>query len=178
MDEESGSIADKKAVSNLKSKRSGNKKRHTSKKKTAEKIIETEEIDVSEEIIEKKPRGRPKKSSKPIAANIETDAEDLVAKSDETGTPKQDSTETQATDGSETGVKRRRYRTRSRKNSNDTASRVSQLLDKNAGLGSEDNGSEFDDDPKKEIEAVSEIDDEQDIRRIRSPATVDIKYKK
>ena len=37
------------------------------------------------------------------------------------------------------------------------------------GLGSEDKGSDFDDDPKKEIEAVSEIDDEQDIRRIRKP---------
>ena len=42
-------------------------------------------------------------------------------------------------------------------------------MDENASLGSEDKGSDFDDDPKKEIEAVSEIDDEQDIRRIRKP---------
>ena len=44
-----------------------------------------------------------------------------------------------------------------------------QPLDENASLGSEDKSSDFDDDPKKEIEAVSEIDDEQDIRRLRKP---------
>jgi hypothetical protein len=35
-----------------------------------------------------------------------------------------------------------------------------------------------DDDPKKEIEAISEIDDEQDIRRVESHGSVDIKFKK
>ena len=40
--------------------------------------LENEEIAISEEKIEKKPRGRPKKSSKPIAANIETDAKKLA----------------------------------------------------------------------------------------------------
>jgi ribonuclease E len=42
-------------------------------------------------------------------------------------------------------------------------------LEENSALSSEEKNDEFDDDPKKEIEAVSEIDDEQDIRRIRKP---------
>ena len=169
VDEDSEPAVDEKANSKAKSNRSGPKKRPSSKKKIAEKNLESEEIAISEEKTEKKPRGRPKKSSKPIAANIETDANDLVAKSDDTGVLEQEITETQATDGSETGVKRRRYRKRSRKSNNDTTSKESQPLDENASLGSEDKGSDLDDDPKKEIEAVSEIDDEQDIRRIRKP---------
>ena len=168
-DEESGSLTDKKATPKVKSTRSATKKRQSSKKKAPSKNLETEETSVSEEKIEKKPRGRPKKSSKPIAANIETDAEDLVAKSDDTGSLEQENTEIQATDGSETGVKRRRYRKRSRKSSNDIISEESQPLNESTSLASEDKGSDFDDDPKKEIEAVSEIDDEQDIRRIRKP---------
>ena len=169
VDEESEPLADEDSSSKAKSKRSLTKKRQPSKKKATGKNLEPEEITISEEKTEKKPRGRPKKSSKPIAANIETDANDLVAKSDDTGVLEQENTETQATDGSETGVKRRRYRKRSRKSNNDTTSKQSQSLDENASLGSEDKGSDFDDDPKKEIEAVSEIDDEQDIRRIRKP---------
>ena len=169
VDEESGSLADEKATSKVKSTRSGTKKRQSVKKKATGKKLETEEIAISEEKIEKKPRGRPKKSSKPIAANIETDAEDFVAKSDDKNAPEQDKTETQATDGSETGVKRRRYRKRSRKSNSVISSVVSQPLDENTDLGLEDKGSDFGDDPKKEIEAVSEIDDEQDIRRIRKP---------
>ena len=137
--------------------------------KATGKNLETEETAVSEEKTVKKPRGRPKKSSKPIAANIETDANDSVVKSDDTSVLEQENTETRATDGSETGVKRRRYRKRSRKSNNDINSKGSQPLDENASLGSEDKGSDFDDDPKKEIEAVSEIDDDQDIRRIRKP---------
>ena len=169
VDEESEPLADEDSSSKAKSKRSLTKKRQPSKKKATGKNLEPEEITISEEKTEKKPRGRPKKSSKPIAANIETDANDLVAKSDDTGVLEQENTDTQAADGSETGVKRRRYRKRSRKSNNDTTSKQSQSLDENASLGSEDKGSDFDDDPKKEIEAVSEIDDEQDIRRIRKP---------
>ena len=169
VDKESGSVLDEKATSKVKSKSSGTRKRQTSKKKSTEQNIETEEIVVSEEKIEKKPRGRPKKSSKPIAANIETDAEDLVVKSEDTGALEQNNTETQATDGSETGIKRRRYRKRSRKSNNDTSSTGAQPLEENSFLNSEEKNDEFADDPKKEIEAVSEIDDEQDIRRMRKP---------
>ena len=167
--EESEPLADENATLKAKSKRSLTKKRQPSKKKAIGKNLENEEIAISEEKTEKKPRGRPKKSSKPIAANIETDANDLVAKSDDTGGLEQENTETQATDGSETAVKRRRYRKRSRKSNNDTTSKESQPLGENASMSSEDKGSDFDDDPKKEIEAVSEIDDEQDIRRNRKP---------
>ena len=169
IDEENKSVSVKNANSKLKAKRSETKKRQTSKKKAAEKPLETKEIAVSEEKIEKKPRGRPKKPSKPIAANIETDAKDLVAKSDDISDLEQDNTETQVADGSETGVKRRLYRKRSRKSNDNISSKVSQPLEENTGSGSEDKSFEFDDDPKKEIEAVSEIDDEQDIRRIRKP---------
>jgi len=169
IDEENKSVSVKNANSKLKSKRSETQKRQTSKKKAAEKPLETKEIAVSEEKIEKKPRGRPKKSSKPIAANIETDAEDLVAKSGDISDLEQDNTETQVADGCETGVKRRLYRKRSRKSNDNISSKVSQPLEENTGSGSEDKSFEFDDDPKKEIEAISEIDDEQDIRRIRKP---------
>ncbi len=167
--QEAGSLADERATSKVKSTRSGTKKSQSSKKKATGKKLEIEEIAISEEKIEKKPRGRPKKSSKPIAANIEADAEDLVAKSDNSGVLEQDNTETQATEGSGTGVKRRRYRKRSRKRNDNISSSESQPVDENTDLVSEDKGSEFDDDPRKEIEAVSEIDDEQDIRRMRKP---------
>ena len=83
VDEESDFLADEKATSKAKSKRSLTKKRQSSKKKETGKNLETEETAVSEEKTIKKPRGRPKKSSKPIAANIETDAKDLVATSDD-----------------------------------------------------------------------------------------------
>ena len=122
VDEESDFFADEKATSKDKSKRSLTKKRQSSKKKETGKNLETEETAVSEEKTIKKPRGRPKKSSKPIAANIETDANDLVVKSDDAGALEQENSETQATDGSETGVKRRRYRKRSRRSNNDITS--------------------------------------------------------
>ncbi|NCX58657.1 MAG: Rne/Rng family ribonuclease, partial [Rhodobacteraceae bacterium] len=47
--------------------------------------------------------------------------------------------------------------------------KASGSFEENSALSSEEKNDEFDDDPKKEIEAVSEIDDEQDIRRIRKP---------
>ncbi len=169
VDEVSGSLADEKVTSKVKSKRAGTKKRQSSKKQATEKKLDTEEIAVSEEKIEKKPRGRPKKSSKPIAANIETDADDLIAKSDDLGDPGQGVSETEATEGSEPSGKKRRYRNRSRKSNNDSSSRDAQPLEENSVLNSEEKNGDFDDDPKKEIEAVSEIDDEQDIRRIRKP---------
>ena len=54
-----------------------------SKKKASEENLETEEVASTEEKTEKKPRGRPKKSSKPIAAIIETDQNDEVINSDD-----------------------------------------------------------------------------------------------
>ena len=148
-DEESEPLADENATSKAKSKRPLTKKRQSSKKKAAGKNLETEEIAISEEKTEKKPRGRPKKSSKPIAANVETDAKDLIVKSDDTGALEKENTETQAIDGSEADIKRRRYRKRSRKSNNVITSEESQPLNESTSLGSEDKGSDFDDDPKK-----------------------------
>ena len=54
VDEESGSLADEKATSKVKSTRSLTKKRQSSKKKATGKKLETEEIAISEEKIEKK----------------------------------------------------------------------------------------------------------------------------
>ena len=169
VDDQSGSLPDEKVNSEVKSKRSGIKKRQTSKKKVGKNPLETKEAIVSEEKTEKKPRGRPKKSSKPIAANIESDAEDLVAKSEDLSDLDQRISEIEVTEGSESSGKRRRYRKRSRKSNSDTPAKDAELLEENTALSSEEKNDEFDDDPKKEIEAVSEIDDEQDIRRIRKP---------
>ena len=169
VDDESGSLSDEKANSEVKTKRSGIKKRQTSKKKAGKKPLETEEAPVSDGKIEKKPRGRPKKSSKPIAANVETDADDLVAKSDDTSDLDLVKSETEANEGSEPTGKKRRYRKRSRKSINHTSSTEPQTLEENAVLDTEETNNEFEDDPKQEIEAVSEIDEEQDIRRLRKP---------
>ena len=51
----------------------------------------------------------------------------------------------------------------------DISSAIDKLLNDNKTLEIKNQKSEFEDDPQKEIEAVSEIDDEQDIRRIRKP---------
>ncbi len=92
-----------------------------------------------------------------------------MAKSEDLSDLDQGISEIEATEGSESSGKRRRYRKRSRKSNSDTPAKDTQLLEENSALSSEEKNDEFDDDPKKEIEAVSEIDDEQDIRRIRKP---------
>ncbi len=167
-DDKNESAVDEKANSKIKSKRSGPKKRQSSKTKIAENTLETEEIAVSEEKPKKKPRGRPKKSAKPIAAKIETNAKDIVAQSDDVSDLEQSKSESEVTEGSEPTGKRRRYRKRPRKSSN-VSSRDLQPVEENADLKSAEKITEFEDDPKHEIEAVSELDDEQDIRPIRKP---------
>tara|TARA_A200000113_G_scaffold209167_1_gene208021 strand:- start:180 stop:2867 length:2688 start_codon:yes stop_codon:yes gene_type:complete len=169
VDERSESAVDEKANLKVKSKRSGPKKIQPSKKKIDEKKLETEEIAVSEEKTEKKPRGRPKKSSKPMAAKIETDAKDIVAQSEDVSDLERSKSEPEATEGSEPSGKRRRYRKRPRRGNNDASSRDSQSAEENTGLKFAEKSTEFEDDPKQEIEAVSELDDEQDIRPIRKP---------
>ena len=78
VDEESGSLADEKATSKL-NLRVLEPKKDSPQKEGNWKKLETEEIAISEEKIEKSLVVVQRKSSKPIAANIETDAEDLVA---------------------------------------------------------------------------------------------------
>ena len=168
-DKKSGSVSQGKSNSKVKTKKSSSKKRAVLKKKASEENSETEEVASTEKEIEKKPRGRPKKSSKPISAIIETDQNDEVINSDDEIFIEQDKSEKEVSESSEPGVKKRRYSKRSRKNSNDNTSKVSLSSGEKADLEIKNQKSEFEDDPQKEIEAVSEIDDEQDIRRIRKP---------
>ena len=168
-DKKNGSVSQEKSNSKVKTKKSSSKKRTVLKKKASEENSETEEVTSTEKEIEKKPRGRPKKSSKPISAIIETDQNDEVINSDDEIFIEQDKSEKEVSKSSEPGVKKRRYSKRSRKNSNDNTSKVSLSSGEKADLEIKNQKSEFEDDPQKEIEAVSEIDDEQDIRRIRKP---------
>ncbi|MDC3003517.1 Rne/Rng family ribonuclease [Paracoccaceae bacterium] len=168
-DKKNSSVSQGKSNSKVKTKKSSSKKRAVLKKKASEENSETEEVASTEKEIEKKPRGRPKKSSKPISAIIETDQNDEVINSDDEIFIEQDKSEKEASESSEPGVKKRRYSKRSRKNSNDNTSKVSLSSGEKVDLEIKNQKSEFEDDPQKEIEAVSEIDDEQDIRRIRKP---------
>ena len=70
---------------------------------------------------------------------------------------------------SEASSKKRRYRKRSRKKSEDNSSSGSQSLDEKTNLDTGNKELRLEDDPKKEIEAVSGNDDDQDIRRNRKP---------
>ena len=168
-DKKNGSVSRGKSNSKVKTKKSSSKKRAVLKKKASEENSETEEVASTEKEIEKKPRGRPKKSLKPISAIIETDQDDEIIKSDDEIFIEQDKSEKEVSESSEPGVKKRRYSKRSRKSSNDNTSKVSLSSGEKADLEIKNQKSEFEDDPQKEIEAVSEIDDEQDIRRIRKP---------
>ena len=168
-DKKNSSVSQGKSNSKVKTKKSSSKKRAVLKKKASEENSETEEVASTEKEIEKKPRGRPKKSSKPISAIIETDQNDEVINSDDEIFIEQDKSEKEVSKSSEPGVRKVRYSKRSRKNSNDTTSKVSLSSGEKADLEIKNQKSEFEDDPQKEIEAVSEIDDEQDIRRIRKP---------
>jgi ribonuclease E len=133
-------------------------------KSTGEDIISVEKT------AEKKPRGRPKKSSKPIAANIDTGPNDEVIKSDDLdGSDGTVEANMESSEGNDLNVKKRRYRKRSRKKSEDSSSSGAGYSDDKADLEYTKKEAGSEDDPKKEIEAVSEIDDEQDIRRIRKP---------
>ena len=168
-DKKNGSISQEKSNSKVKTKRPSSKKRTVLKKKASEENSETEEVTSTEKEIEKKPRGRPKKSSNPISAIIETDQNDEVINSDDEIFIEQDKSEKEVSKSSEPGVRKVRYSKRSRKNSNDNTSKVSLSSGEKADLEIKNQKSEFEDDAQKEIEAVSEIDDEQDIRRIRKP---------
>ncbi len=160
----------KKKPSKGKSKTVGYKDKSKGKNKTKQENLSSEDIGSNEEKVEKKPRGRPKKVSKPIAANIATNSNDEVVQSDDL-----DSADSEVKSNSEVyesddlDNKRRRYRKRSRKKIEDKSTNSSHSLDEKHDLNPSNNELALEDDPKKEIEAVSEIDDEQDIRRIRKP---------
>ena len=156
----------------LKSKRASvaNKTKSSKKNKIEKEDEKSEDAKSIEQKVEKKPRGRPKKSSKPIAANVDTESKDEVIQSDDVDeldsqvAPDKEASETKDNLG-----KKHRYGKRNLKKNEDKSTNSSRFLDENSNLESSENELGMDDDPKKEIEAVSEIDDEQEIRRIRKP---------
>ena len=171
-DETENSVDEKKEkkLSKSKSKPTDKKRKSLVKSKPVEEKLDNKNVLEAEEKPEKKPRGRPKKSSKPIAANIDTEPNDEVIKSDELdGLDDKIGPNLEVSESSEASSKKRRYRKRSRKKSEDNSSSGSQSLDEKTNLDTGNKEPRLEDDPKKEIEAVSGNDDDQDIRRNRKP---------
>ena len=155
----------------VKSKRSGSKRKAIPKKKAEKNKTNKEDIQSVETKEEKKPRGRPRKSIKPIAANIETESSDEVVNSDDLGSQvNEEKSGLEVADSNGSNRNKRRYNKRGRKKSDD-------ILEKDPRSSEKDTDTEIKEkaevgvgvDPKKEIEPVSEIDDDLDIRRIRKP---------
>ena len=154
-----------------KSKRSVGKRKAIPKKKAEKNKTNKKDIQSIETKDETKPRGRPRKSIKPIAANIETESSDEVVNSDDLGSQVNDENSgLEVADSNGSSRNKRRYNKRARKKSDD-------ILEKDPRSSEKDTGAEIKEkaevdvsvDPKKEIEPVSEIDDDLDIRRIRKP---------
>ena len=168
--ENSSDERNEKKSSKSKLKPTDKKRKSIVKSKPDEETLDNKDVVKAEKKAEKKPRGRPKKSSKPIAANIDTEPNDEVIKSEELdGLDDKIEPNLEVSENSEASSKKRRYRKRSRKKSEDNSSSGSQSLDEKTNLDTENKEPRLEDDPKKEIEAVSGNDDDQDIRRNRKP---------
>ena len=166
----SGDERNEKKSSKSKLKPTDKKRKSIVKSKPDEENLDNKNVVKAEKKAEKKPRGRPKKSSKPIAANIDTEPNDEVIKSEELdGLDDKIEPNLEVSETSEASSKKRRYRKRSRKKSEDNSSSGSQSLDEKTNLDTGNKEPRLEDDPKKEIEAVSGNDDDQDIRRNRKP---------
>ena len=166
----SGDERNEKKSSKSKLKPTDKKRKPIVKSKPDEETLDNKDVVKAEKKAEKKPRGRPKKSSKPIAANIDTEPNDEVIKSEELdGLDDKIEPNLEVSETSEASSKKRRYRKRSRKKSEDNSSSGSQSLDEKTNLDTGNKEPRLEDDPKKEIEAVSGNDDDQDIRRNRKP---------
>mgnify|MGYP001330770827 CR=1 FL=1 len=160
----------KKKTSKGKSKSAKDKSKSAVKTKTEKENLNGEEINSSEEKVEKKPRGRPKKSQKPIAAVIDTGSSDEVIQSDDLdGVDMEVNSNSEVSESKGLATKKRHYRKRSRRKTEDKPIIKSSSLVDESDLDPSKNDLGMEDDPKTEIEAVSELDDEQDIRRIRKP---------
>ena len=165
-----GDERNEKKSSKSKLKPTDKKRKPIVKSKPDEETLDNKDVVKAEKKAEKKPRGRPKKSSKPIAANIDTEPNDEVIKSEELdGLDDKIEPNLEVSETSEASSKKRRYRKRSRKKSEDNSSSGSQSLDEKTNLDTGNKELRLEDDPKKEIEAVSGNDDDQDIRRNRKP---------
>jgi ribonuclease E len=154
----------------VKSKPSGNKRKTSPKKKAEKNKTSKEDVRPVKNKEEKKPRGRPKKPIKPIAANIETETSDEVINSDDLGSNvSEEKSDFEVAESSGSSRNKRRYNRRVRK--------YDDFSEKDPRSGKKDDGVEIKEkaqggvgvDPKKEIESVSEIDDDLDIRRVRKP---------
>ena len=166
----SGDESNGKKSSKSKLKPTDKKRKSIVKSKPDEETLDNKDVVKAEKKAEKKPRGRPKKSSKPIAANIDIEPNDEVIKSEELdGLDDKIEPNLEVSETSEASSKKRRYRKRSRKKSEDNSSSGSQSLDEKTNLDTGNKEPRLEDDPKKEIEAVSGNDDDQDIRRNRKP---------
>ena len=166
----SGDERNEKKSSKSKLKPTDKKRKSIVKSKPDEETLDNKDVVKAEKKAEKKPRGRPKKSSKPIAANIDTEPNDEVIKSEELdGLDDKIEPNLEVSETSEASSKKRRYRKRSGKKSEDNSSSGSQSLDEKTNLDTGNKEPRLEDDPKKEIEAVSGNDDDQDIRRNRKP---------
>ena len=166
----SGDERNEKKSSKSKLKPTDKKRKPIVKSKPDEETLDNKDVVKVEKKAEKKPRGRPKKSSKPIAANIDTEPNDEVIKSEELdGLDDKIEPNLEVSETSEASSKKRRYRKRSGKKSEDNSSSGSQSLDEKTDFDTGNKELRLEDDPKKEIEAVSGNDDDQDIRRNRKP---------
>ena len=166
----SGDERNEKKSSKSKLKPTDKKRKSIVKSKPDEETLDNKDVVKAEKKAEKKPRGRPKKSSKPIAANIDTEPNDEVIKSEELdGLDDKIEPNLEVSKTNEASSKKRRYRKSSRKKSEDNSPSGSQSLDEKTNLDTGNKEPRLEDDPKKEIEAVSGNDDDQDIRRNRKP---------
>ena len=166
----SGDEINEKKSSKPKSKSTNKKRNSKVKSKLDEEKLDSEDAAAAEKKVEKKPRGRPKKPSQPIAANIDTESNDEVIKSDEVdGLGDKVEPNLEVSEKSDVSSKKRGYRKRSRRKIEDNSSNVALSIEEKTDLDSGNKEPSLEDDPKKEIEAVSGIDDEQDIRSSRKP---------
>ena len=160
----------KKKSSNSKTKSVGIKRNSSRKNKTEKENTSIEGAVSIDEKVEKKPRGRPKKSSKSIAANVDTESKDEVVRSEDVNNLDNQAQPDKEISESKVKIsKKRRHGKRAHKKNEDNLTDSLSSLGENRDLGFSENELGMEDDPKREIEAVSEIDDEQDIRRIRKP---------
>ena len=110
----------KKKTSKGKSKSAKDKSKSAVKAKTEKENPNGEEINPSEEKVEKKPRGRPKKSQKPIAAVIDTGSSDEVIQSDDLDdVDREVKSNSEVSESKDLANKKRRYRKRSRRKTED-----------------------------------------------------------
>ena len=91
-----------------KSKPAKSKRKSSVKAKTEKENLSNEQINSSDEKGEKKPRGRPKNSKKPIAAVIDTESNDEVIKSDDLdGVDSEDKSNSEASESKNLTIKKR-----------------------------------------------------------------------